>query len=86
MHIETITSRESDTEICVTCPQCRTFEYFDPRPWRHCEDCMAIRASDFIRVCPKCGPSPATGDVEWLPVCTTVEAGFTGNTAKAIKR
>lgn len=73
MHIETITKSETDTEICVTCPGCGDFEYFDPRPWRHCTDCMKIRASDFIRGCPKCGESKATGDTQWLMVCTPVE-------------
>lgn len=74
MIIETITSRDTDTEICVTCPDCKAFEYFDPRPWHHCINCMEIRVNDFIRKCTDCGcDKPATGDVHWLNVCTTVE-------------
>lgn len=70
MYIETITSSERDSEVCVSCPQCGASEYFDPRPGMHCGDCEAIRQSGIFYKCPFCGPQTPTGDVEWLSFLT----------------
>lgn len=87
MIVTVITDRDTDTEICVECSKCDFMEFFDPRPWHCCGDCMGARVSDCIRKCPKCGDdSPTVGAVgffnnderedasKWLTICTTVEA------------
>lgn len=71
MIIDVITSRENDTEVYVSCPNCGANDYFDPRPWRHCPGCARIRVSGFIVQCTNCGDRTApTGDgVNYVPGC-----------------
>lgn len=69
MDVLTITDKETDTEICVTCPKCHYQDYYDPRPFRHCADCQQARVVRTLVKCPACGDeSPSTGDFkdwEW---------------------
>lgn len=88
MIVSVITDSDNDTEIVVTCPDCGATEWFDPRPWHHCIDCMAVRANGFIHKCTECGcdkpaigarVNPYDGSTEreditkWVNICTTVE-------------
>jgi hypothetical protein len=69
MYIQTITSSERDSEVCVSCPNAccpAGGVYFDPRPGHCCEGCELSRRSGLLTQCPNCGPQVPTGDVEWL--------------------
>lgn len=61
MIVEVITASESDTEVCVTCPNGCGFWYFDPRQSKvHCVDCQIAIERDTLHKCPECGNNDPT--------------------------